>query len=152
MTAPPGDSLPRDLPETTVHLCCVDSHGRRGVASLSLNAPRLIPGGGRAPGVRDAVRLVPDERRPSRRRHRRIHRLPTVARAGRRGRPAHRAPRGPIGEPTELEHFLTARWGMHGVFFGRPAYLPNPHPRWPLHRGSRWSARGTWSPRSPGSR
>lgn len=23
---------------------------------------------------------------------------------------------------------------MHGVFFGRPMYLPNAHPRWPLYR------------------
>lgn len=39
-----------------------------------------------------------------------------------------------IGEPTASEHFLTARWGMHSTFFGRSMYLPNAHPRWPLHR------------------
>ncbi|MFE1763817.1 DUF2071 domain-containing protein [Streptomyces angustmyceticus] len=33
-----------------------------------------------------------------------------------------------------LEHFLTARWGMHNAFFGRPVYLPNTHPRRPLYR------------------
>jgi uncharacterized protein YqjF (DUF2071 family) len=39
-----------------------------------------------------------------------------------------------IDEPSELEHFLTARWGMHNSFAGGVAYLPNHHPRWPLHR------------------
>lgn len=41
---------------------------------------------------------------------------------------------GQVTEPTALEHFLTARWGMHTAFFGRSLYLPNSHPRWPLHR------------------
>jgi uncharacterized protein YqjF (DUF2071 family) len=40
----------------------------------------------------------------------------------------------PVEEPTALEHFLTARWGMHNSFFGRALYLPNVHPRWPLYR------------------
>jgi uncharacterized protein YqjF (DUF2071 family) len=39
-----------------------------------------------------------------------------------------------ITEPTELEHFVTARWGLHNGWFGRELYLPNTHPRWPLHR------------------
>ena len=39
----------------------------------------------------------------------------------------------PIGEPTELEHFLTARWGLHTRAWGRTLYLPADHPRWPLH-------------------
>jgi uncharacterized protein YqjF (DUF2071 family) len=40
-----------------------------------------------------------------------------------------------VGEPTDLEHFLTARWGLHSAFFGGSTlYLPNRHPRWPLHR------------------
>ncbi|CAL9376294.1 hypothetical protein SUDANB140_00957 [Streptomyces sp. enrichment culture] len=39
-----------------------------------------------------------------------------------------------IHEPSDLEHFLTARWGMHNAFFGGPAFLPNHHPRWPLQR------------------
>jgi uncharacterized protein YqjF (DUF2071 family) len=39
-----------------------------------------------------------------------------------------------IAEPTELEHFVTARWGLHNDWLGRRLYLPNAHPRWPLHR------------------
>ena len=39
-----------------------------------------------------------------------------------------------MAEPTGLEHFLTARWGLHNAFPGGVAYLPNYHPRWPLYR------------------
>jgi uncharacterized protein YqjF (DUF2071 family) len=37
-------------------------------------------------------------------------------------------------EPTALEHFVTARWGLHNAWFGGELYLPNAHPRWPLYR------------------
>ena len=40
----------------------------------------------------------------------------------------------PIVEPTPLEHFLTARWGLHVRAFGKTLYLPNVHPQWPLQR------------------
>jgi uncharacterized protein YqjF (DUF2071 family) len=40
----------------------------------------------------------------------------------------------PIAEPTPLEHFVTARWGLHTRAYGRTLHLPNWHPRWPLHR------------------
>ena len=36
-------------------------------------------------------------------------------------------------EPTLLDHFLTARWGLHVRRFGRTLYVPNEHPPWPLH-------------------
>ena len=36
--------------------------------------------------------------------------------------------------PSELELFLTARWGLHTRAWGRSLHLPNQHPRWPLHR------------------
>jgi hypothetical protein len=38
-----------------------------------------------------------------------------------------------LAEPSELEHFLTARWGLHTSWYGRPVYLPNAHGPWPLH-------------------
>ena len=40
-----------------------------------------------------------------------------------------------IEEPTELDHFLSARWGLysHGGR-GRVRYAPVDHPRWPLQR------------------
>ncbi len=40
----------------------------------------------------------------------------------------------PIGSPTPLEHFVTARWGLHTRAWGRTLHLPNEHPRWPLRR------------------
>ena len=39
-----------------------------------------------------------------------------------------------IAGPSPLEHFLSARWGLHNAWFGRPVYLPNEHPRWQLHQ------------------
>jgi uncharacterized protein YqjF (DUF2071 family) len=33
-----------------------------------------------------------------------------------------------------LEHYLTARWGVHIVRMGRTWYLPNAHPVWSLRR------------------
>ena len=41
-----------------------------------------------------------------------------------------------VDEPSELEHFVTARWGLHNDWFGRPLYLPNAHPRWSLFRAT----------------
>jgi uncharacterized protein YqjF (DUF2071 family) len=42
-----------------------------------------------------------------------------------------------IAQPSALEEFLTARWGLHAAWYGgRTLYLPNEHPRWPLHRAT----------------
>jgi uncharacterized protein YqjF (DUF2071 family) len=40
----------------------------------------------------------------------------------------------PVEEPTPLEHFVTARWGLHTRAWGRTLHLPNEHPRWALYR------------------
>ncbi|GAA2485800.1 DUF2071 domain-containing protein [Streptomyces thermolineatus] len=129
----PGIPYLGSFPETNVRLYSVDAHGRRGVVFRSLDASRLIPvvvgrAAFRIPYVwsRMEVRREDD----------------TITYTSRRRWPG---PRGahsriavrvgdPVGEPSELEHFLTARWGMHTAFFDRPLYLPNAHPRWPLHR------------------
>lgn len=129
----PGIPYLGTFPETNVRLYSVDGQGRRGVVFRSLDASRLIPVAvGRAafrlPYVwsRMAIDRTGDTLTYSSRRrlpgprgaHSRI-----VLRVGER-----------IDEPSALEHFLTARWGMHGTVLGRPVYLPNTHPRWPLHR------------------
>ncbi|MHC3467606.1 YqjF family protein [Streptomyces sp. 7R007] len=129
----PGVPYLGSFPETNVRLYSVDAHGRRGVVFRSMDASRLIPVlmgrlGFRLPYLwsRMSVRRAGD----------------TVEYAGSRRWPG---PRGAysritlrtgerIEEPTELEHFLTARWGMHNAFFNGAAYLPNHHPRWPLYR------------------
>lgn len=120
------------FPETNVRLYSVDAEGRRGVVFRSMDAARLLPVlagrlGLRLPyvwsrmdvrAVGDTIRYTGTRRRPGpRRAHSRI-----TVRPGRR-----------IEEPTDLDHFLTARWGMHNDFRGTARYLPNDHPRWPLH-------------------
>jgi hypothetical protein len=36
-------------------------------------------------------------------------------------------------EPTFLDTWLTARWGLHTRIGGRTCWLPNAHVTWPLH-------------------
>ncbi|MCB5164399.1 DUF2071 domain-containing protein [Streptomyces bambusae] len=129
----PGIPYLGSFPETNVRLYSVDAHGRRGVVFRSMDASRLLPvlmgrAGFRLPYLwsRMSVRTeggtvgyTSTRRWPG---PRGAHSRITVARGER------------IEEPTELEHFLTARWGLHNRFFGRTAYLPNDHPRWPLYR------------------
>ncbi|MEV0446810.1 DUF2071 domain-containing protein [Streptomyces sp. NPDC050600] len=129
----PGIPYFGSFPETNVRLYSVDGHGRRGVVFRSLDASRLIPvafgrWAFRIPYVwsKMAVRRAGD----------------TLTYTSRRRWPGPRGARSAISvrigerieEPTALEHFLTARWGMHSSFLDRPLYLPNAHPRWPLHR------------------
>lgn len=129
----PGVPYLGSFPETNVRLYSVDRHGRRGVVFRSLDASRLIPVAVARLGFRlpyvwsrmsvdvsgDTVTYASARRWPA---PRGVHSRITV----RRGEQ--------LAEPTELEHFLTARWGMHSAFFGRAMYLPNTHPRWPLYR------------------
>jgi uncharacterized protein len=118
--------------ETNVRLYTVDELGRRGVFFLSLDATRLAPVlVARALGVpylwsRMSVTDSAGERTYTCRR-----RWP-----GPRGvtgrlvvRPGER-----VTEPTELERFVTARWGLHLAGRTGPAYWPNEHSEWPLHR------------------
>ncbi|WP_369148798.1 YqjF family protein [Streptomyces sp. R44] len=129
----PGIPYLGSFPETNVRLYSVDGHGRRGVVFRSLDASRLVPvtvgrWAFRIPYVWSKMSVRSDGS--------------TVTYTSRRRWPgprgAHSAISLDIGErvaePTALEHFLTARWGMHSSFRGRPLYLPNHHPRWPLHR------------------
>ncbi|RKN39613.1 YqjF family protein [Micromonospora endolithica] len=119
--------------ETNVRLYSVDTAGRRAVVFRSLDAARLLP----VLVARASLRL------PylwSRMRLRRDGDVLTYT--SRRRWPGPRGVVGdlrvrlgdPIGEPTALEHFLTARWGLHTRAYGRTLHLPNVHPRWPLHR------------------
>ncbi|WP_019891032.1 YqjF family protein [Streptomyces purpureus] len=129
----PGVPYLGSFPETNVRLYTVDAYGRRGVVFRSMDAARLIP----VAVGRGVFRLPYVWSRMTVRRE-----GATVTYASSRRLPG---PRGAysritlrIGErvedPTGLEHFLTARWGMHGAFLGRSLYLPSTHPRWPLHR------------------
>ncbi|MEV4846156.1 DUF2071 domain-containing protein [Micromonospora matsumotoense] len=119
--------------ETNVRLYSVDQAGRRAVVFRSLDASRLIPVlvariTLRLPYLWSAMRLDHDGDLRSYRCRRRwpgpvgtTSRM--VVRVG-----------APIRRPTPLEHFLTARWGLHTRAYGRTRHLPNWHPQWPLHR------------------
>ncbi|GAB4586183.1 YqjF family protein [Nocardia sp. IFM 10818] len=129
----PGLPYLGTFPETNVRLYSVDAHGRRGVVFRSLDASRVVPvavarTGFRLPYMWSRMTIRHDGER--------------ITYTGTRRWPG---PRGagsritigvgePITEPTDLEHFLTARWGMHSTFFDRQMFLPNTHPRWTLHR------------------
>jgi uncharacterized protein len=118
--------------EMNVRLYSVDGAGRRGVVFLSLDASRLLP----VVLARGMVRLPY-----------RWARMRAWATAGgwtyisRRRWPG---PRGvtsrlvlrvgdQIRAPSELDRFLTARWGLHYSWRGRTYYWPNTHQEWPLH-------------------
>jgi len=119
--------------ETNIRLYSVDGEGRRGVVFLSLDAERLLPVLTaritlRLPYLWARMRLVKDGdvvRYSSRRRwpgpRPAVNRM--AVRVG-----------APLEEPTAIEHFVTARWGLHTRAWGRTLHLPNEHPQWPLHR------------------
>ncbi|BBH70087.1 hypothetical protein ACTI_67720 [Actinoplanes sp. OR16] len=118
--------------ETNVRLYSVDRHGRRAVVFLSLDAERLLPvltarASLRLPYMWSRMRLTRDGdvlTYTSRRRW--PAPLPAINAMAVRVRQ-------PITEPSPLEHFVTARWGLHTRAWGRSLHLPNEHPRWPLH-------------------
>lgn len=129
----PGLPYLGTFPETNVRLYSVDAAGRRGVVFRSLEASRLLP----VLTARIGFRLPYTWAKMSIRR-----RGETLHYTSRRRWPEPRGARSrisvrigeAIAEPSELEHFLTARWGLHNAYRGKPLYLPNEHPRWQLHR------------------
>ncbi|MGK5741085.1 YqjF family protein [Micromonospora sp. URMC 103] len=133
LLAGPGLPYLGSFGETNVRVYSVDTAGRRAVVFLSLDAARLLP----VLAARVSLRL------PylwSRMRVRRDGDLLTYTCRRRWPGPAGtrstlRVRVGPaIAEPSPLEHFLTARWGLHTRAYGRTLHMPNVHPRWPLHR------------------
>lgn len=117
--------------ETNVRLYSVDGQGRHGVVFRSLETQRLavsifargvlgVPYNWAAMDLHRSGGLV---------RYASTRRPPFGGRAGgvvsvRVGEPI---------EPTELERWLTARWGLHTRMAGRTVYIPNEHPTWTLH-------------------
>ncbi|GHF12177.1 hypothetical protein GCM10014715_79820 [Streptomyces spiralis] len=114
----PGMPYLGSFPETNVRLYSVDMQGRRGVVFRSLDASRLLPVvvgriGFGLPYVWSKMEVRREGDTGGYTSHRRWPgprgaRSRLVVRVG-----------GLIEEPSELEHFLTARWGMHSTFFGR---------------------------------
>lgn len=119
--------------ETNVRLYSVDDEGRHGVVFLSLESSRLL--------VAVLARLVfgtpytwaamQADAAGGTRRYVTRRRWPGPRGAGGRieVRPGAR-----VDEPTALEHFVTARFGLHTRVLGRTWWVPNTHKAWPLHR------------------
>jgi uncharacterized protein len=119
--------------ETNVRLYSVDARGRRAVVFLSLDAADLIPVltarvslGLPYMWSRMSLTADGDVRRYTSRRRRPHSVRATSTMSVRVG--------APITDPTPLDLFLTARWGLHTRAWGRTRHLSNEHPPWPLHR------------------
>lgn len=129
--------------ETNVRLYSVDTTGRRGVVFVSLDASRLAPVlVARAAGLPYVWSRMRYRRRgghvtyTSRRRRWPTAPTPPGADADRTdgARSWIRVHVGRRIEPGPLEHFLTARWGLHASDGERGAvFWPNEHGAWPLH-------------------
>lgn len=129
----PGLPYVGSFHETNVRLYSVDEQGRRGVVFVSLDASRLAP----VLAARWVPRLPYLWSRMDR--HRSGDQITyTCSRRWPGPRGARSRIAVSVGEPIEagpLEHFLTARWGLHlADRRGRTRYWPNEHPTWPLHR------------------
>ena len=116
--------------ETNVRLYSVDETGRRGIVFLSLDADRAAV----VLGARAAFALP---YRWARMRHRvsgDVHTYDAQLR-----RPTERARSHVVvrsGQPrarTEVDEFVSARWGLHVQAWGRTRYVPNRHEAWPVH-------------------
>lgn len=131
-----GPAIPwlGDFIETNVRLYSVDDQGRHGVVFRSLETDRLIVALGArlafaTPYTWAKMSLQQDGDVFS---YRTSRRWPTPRGAGgrlvvRRGEP--------IAEPSDLEVFLTARFGLHTQHLGRTWWVPNTHVPWDLNRG-----------------
>jgi len=126
--------------ETNVRLYTVDEQGRRGVVFISLDASRLAPvlAARWGPGLPYLWSKMTYHRTGD-----------LVAYSCRRRWPGPRGARSRIAvrvgarvEAGPLEHFLTARWGLHlpagpvdrmRAGSNRTYYWPNSHEPWPLH-------------------
>lgn len=124
------------FPETNVRLYGVDDAGRHGVVFRSLEAPWLP--------VVAAARLgfgVPYEwarmsvEPPAAPAEPRGTTLSYRTRRRGRGHPGARIDvevGDPVAEPSPLDLFLTARFGLHTSVLGRTLWVPNTHGPWPL--------------------
>ncbi|WP_250035503.1 YqjF family protein [Paractinoplanes maris] len=129
----PGVPYLGTFAETNVRLYSVDAQGRRGVVFRSLEAERLLP----VLAARVSLRLPYMWARMRITRERDVLTYTSRRRwPGPRPATSEMAIRvgDPIAEPTPLEHFLTARWGLHTTAWGGTRHLANEHSPWPLHR------------------
>lgn len=116
--------------ETNVRLYSVDATGRRGIVFLSLDADRAAV----VVGARVAFGLPYRWARMRYRRDGDVHTYDARLRGRRRQAESHVVVRaGAPRRSTELDQFVSARWGLHVRSWGRTSYVPNRHEAWPVH-------------------
>ena len=123
-----------DFPETNVRLYSVDDAGRHGVVFCSLESSRLATTlvartGYQIPYTWAQMRIA---RHGVRMRYVSTRRWPQ--RGLESGVTIDIGPR--LAEPTSLDQFLTARWGLHAEVRGRTVWWPNWHAPWVLHEAT----------------
>ncbi len=129
--------------ETNVRVYSVDDQGRHGVVFCSLEAERLAVVLGANVGFGVPYKFAKMTRRPA------LEPAGVSDLTGRRLRyeTARRTRARPgsvleieigdeVAEPSPLELFLTARFGLHSTVLGQPLWIPNTHGPWPLRRAS----------------
>jgi uncharacterized protein YqjF (DUF2071 family) len=116
--------------ETNVRLYSVDAAGRHGVVFRTLDCSRLaVTVAARAVGVPYVWSRVAVSRTGE------SLRYVTGRRRGAVTSTVEITP-GEAVEPTDLEIFLTARWGMHAATAGVSYWVPNHHGTWPLREAT----------------
>ncbi len=116
--------------ETNVRLYSVDETGRRGIVFLSLDASRaaVVLGARAAFGLPYRWAWMRHDRNGDE------HSYDARLRVPRRRAQSHIVIRaGARRESTELDDFVSARWGLHVRWWGRTLYVPNRHGVWPVH-------------------
>src|SRR5689334_6167547 len=120
-----------DFAETNVRLYSVDDEGHHGIVFRSLETSRLLVALGArvafgTPYMWARMRIRQDGDRIDYATRRRWPRP--------RGAGARISVRigEPIAEPSEIQQFVTARFGLHTRYLGRTLWIPNHHEPWPL--------------------
>lgn len=118
--------------ETNVRLYSVDGAGRHGILFVTLDATRLatVLVARLGLGLPYAWSEMSTERAGDVVTYRSRRRWPD---RGRRARSLVAVRIGAAVEPTEVETWLTSRWGLHTRVAGRTIWVPNHHGAWPLH-------------------
>ena len=122
-----------DFAETNVRLYSVDEQGRHGVVFRSLETTRLVVAIGArlafaTPYTWARMRIEQDGDHLTYTTRRRWPRPrgaggTMIVRAGE-----------PVADPSPVEQFVTARFGLHTRWAGRTLWIPNHHEPWPLRR------------------
>jgi uncharacterized protein YqjF (DUF2071 family) len=116
--------------ETNVRLYSVDDTGRRGIVFLSLDADRAAV----VVGARAVFGLPYRWARMRYRSSGGVHSYDARLRGPGRRAESHVVVRaGARRQSTELDDFVSARWGLHVRWWGRTLYVPNRHEAWPVH-------------------